>query len=71
MRICGTLYSVGAVILTKFIEDIPVFGRIVDIILHGSMKRLLAVDVLETTCLNKHFYAYEVKEKSIREFYTC
>ena len=71
MRIHGTLYSVGAVVLTKFIEDMPVFGRIVDIILHGSMKPLLAIDVLEATCFNKHFYAYEVKEKNIREFYLC
>ena len=63
-----TLYSV---VLTKFIEDMPVFGQIVDIILHGRMKPLLAIDVLETTCFNKHFYAYEVKEKSIREFYLC
>ena len=71
MRICGTTYSIGAVVLTKFIEDMPIFGRIVDIVLHESMKPLLVIDLLETTCFNKHFYAYEVKEKIIRAFYVC
>ena len=71
MRIRGTLYNVGAVVLTKFNEDMPVFGRIVDIILQESMKPLLVVDVLETMCFNRHFYAYEVKEENIRAFYVC
>ena len=73
MRICGTIYSIGAVILTKFIEDMPVFGWIVDNVLHESMKPLLVIDVLQTTCFNKHFYTYmcELKEKIIRAFYVC
>ena len=71
MRIRGTLYSVGTVVLTKFIEDMPVFGRIVDIVLHESTKPLLVIDLLETMCFNKHFYAYEVKENTIRAFYLC
>ena len=71
MRIYGTLYSIGAVVLTNFFDDMPVFGRIVDIILHESMKPLLAIEMLETTCFNKHFNSYEVKEKSTRTFYLC
>ena len=35
-----TLYSMGASVLTKF-EDMPVFGRIVDIVLHETMTPLL------------------------------
>ena len=54
VRIRGTMYSIGAVVLTKFINDMPIFGRIVNILLSESMKPLLVTDVLQTICFNKH-----------------
>lgn len=70
-RIRGTLYSLGVVVIVMFESDMPVFGRIVDIILHTSLKPVLVTDVLETLCFNKHFYAYEVNEKINRTFHLC
>ena len=71
MRIRGTLYRVGLVVLIKFSEDMPVFGRIVDIILHECTKPILVLEILETQCFNRHYFAYEVIEKNIRTFHLC
>jgi len=68
VRVCGTLYRVGVIVLVKMMSDMPQFGQVVDIVLHHSTKPLLVVDTLDTVRFNRHFYAYEVNEKTTRAF---
>ena len=71
MKVCGTTYRKGTVVLTNFIHDMPVFGQIITVILHESTQPLLITDLLQTLCFNKHFFAYEVKETTTRSYYAC
>ena len=71
MKVCGTTYKEGAVVLTKFINDMPIFGRIITIILHSSTEPLIVTNLLETVFFNKHFFAYQVKDNYTNSYYVC
>ena len=67
----STLYRVGVIVLSKVVNDVPQFGEVVDIVLHHSVKALLVIDMLDTGRFNRHFYAYEVKERANRVLQVC
>ena len=58
--ILGTKYSVGYVVLCYYEDEMPVFGKIKDIIITPSCECLLVLTPLVSTAFNGHLHAYEV-----------
>jgi len=52
----------------KFLNDTPVFGELLDIILRTTGDPL---EVMDTTLFNRHFYSYEVVRNRNSEFVVC
>ena len=61
-EINGTKYSIGTIVLAQFDEhEMPVFGKITNIVLTTTQDCLFIMSVYESTSFNTHFYSYEVE----------
>jgi len=59
--ICGTKYAKEAMIIHSFCNSLPVFGKIMDIIVSQRGECLFALIPYVTTVFNTHYNAYEVE----------
>lgn len=59
----------GVVVL--HLDNVPVFGSIVDIIVLQEDEFHLVCEVLHTECFNSHFHAYEICNNEEPEFNVC
>ena len=59
MKIGGTVYKPGAVVILKS-ELLPEFGEIIDVIVNNVDECWLVCKVYLTMCFAPHFHAYKV-----------
>lgn len=57
----GTKYAIGYMVICYYEDDVPVFGKIKDILLQPNKDNSLFI-LTPFTCtrFNRHFYSYEV-----------
>lgn len=67
-EISGTHYSKGMIVLCTFDEDVPIFGKILDIIVTASGECLFALIPCIGKVFCKHFNAYEVYINTMHHF---
>ena len=57
---CGAEYCVGLFVCTGTDENMPVFSKIISIILHDG--KVVFVSVEHETCFHDHFHAFQISE---------
>lgn len=59
VEILGTKYQKGVVVLVTFDDEIPIFGRLEDIIVTSSGECLFVFVPYVGALFNRHFHSYE------------
>ena len=59
-QINGTKYSQGSILICTVIDDEPVFGKIIDIIITENNTCLFVLNAYKVNTYNQHYNAYEV-----------
>jgi hypothetical protein len=59
VKVCGSKYKVGNVVVLSFDNDMPTFGAILHI-MHASGKKTFVVQKKFTVTYSSHYHAYEV-----------
>ncbi|XP_076135690.1 uncharacterized protein LOC143118536 [Alosa pseudoharengus] len=62
---CGVEYRVGLFVCTSTDENMPVFSKIISIILHDG--KVVFVLVEHETCFHDHFHAFQISENIPRK----
>ena len=62
MAISGTEYHTGDILVLQFVNDLPEFGEIKDIVINKDRGAAFIVRVLQTECYNYHYHSYEVTD---------
>ena len=66
----GTTYPKKAVVVCAIEDNLPVFGKIEDLIVTPSHECLFVLSIL-TTYSNRHFHCFEVIGTSSPELFVC
>ena len=59
-QINGTKYSQGSILICNVIDDEPVFGKIIDLIITENDTCLFVLNAYKVNTYNQHYNAYEV-----------
>ena len=70
MRIQGTQYKIGDCVLLRFNGEIPIFGKVLGIVMKSEKHAVFATETLQTVCYADHFHAYQVAT-CLTKTYTC
>lgn len=69
VKISGTKYYSDQCLMLSFDNDLPLFGKILFILVYKQVDVFFIFGKFETVCLNKHLHAYEVQDTE--ELFVC